>query len=174
MPKRIPTLRLGLVFGIAAVLAVVSAAVVYAADTVFTPVNTAGAYDANNTLVIYGDTALFADQTNPEVCVQKSRFKPGEDVGFRMTAIDPSTGDFATTADMTVTVNYGGNTETVPMRYRGEGTPAHPGMWTGKWVIPDDAPAGIVQYSVQAKTADGKSGLWHPFDVQPSSLTIVS
>lgn len=174
MPNRVPRLKPGVMLALGAALAIGTVAVVYAADTVFTPVNSAGTYDANNTLVIYGDIALFADQTNPDVCVQRSRFKPGEGVGFRMTAIDPSTGDFATSADMTVTVNYGGKTESVAMRYRGEGTNAHPGMWTGKWVIPDDAPAGIVHYSVQAKTTDGKSGMWQPFDVQPSSLTIVS
>lgn len=173
MQKRIPALRFGVVLGIGVALLVATAAVVYAADTVFPPVNSAGTYDAKDTLVIYGDIALFADQTNPEVCTEKSRFKPGEGVGFRMTAIDPSTGDFATTAEMTVIVNYGGKTETVAMRYRGEGTNAHPGMWTGKWVIPDDASAGIVHYSVQATTADGKSGVWQPFDVQPSSLTII-
>jgi hypothetical protein len=174
MHKRIPALRLGVVFGIGIALIAATAAVVYAADTVFTPVNAAGTYDPKDTLVIYGDVALFADQTNPDVCTEKSRFKPGEGVGFRMTAIDPSTGDFATSAEMTVTVNYGGKTEAVPMRYRGDGNNAHPGMWTGKWVIPDDAPAGIVHYSVQAKTSDGKSGVWQPFDVQPSSLTIIS
>jgi hypothetical protein len=174
MPMKIPSIRLGFVLATGVAVLVATAGLVYAADTVFTPVNSSGAYDPKDTLVIYGDVALFADQSNPEVCVEKSRFKPGDGVGFRMTAIDPATGDFATSAEMTVTVNYGGKTETVPMRYRGDGANAHPGMWTGKWVIPDDAPAGIVHYSVQAQTTDGKSGVWQPFDVQPSSLTIIS
>ncbi len=137
------------------------------------PVNTAGSYKPSDTLILYGDTVLFADQTNPENCVIKSRFKPGEGVGFRMTAIDPQSGKVDDTAELTVTVNYGGQVERVPMRYRGTGNNPHPGMWTGKWVVPDDAPAGVVKYSVEAKDSTGRSGTWQPFNIELSMLTIV-
>lgn len=170
---RILTFKSGLIAGITAALAA-AAGVTYAADPVTVPVNAAGSYDANNTLVMYGDVALFAGGDNPDNCVQKSRFKAGDPVGFRMTALDPLTGEFADTAELTVTVNYGGKSESVPMRYRGSGASAHPGMWTGKWVVPDDAPAGLVHYTVMAKTADGKTGVWQPFDIEASTLTIVS
>jgi hypothetical protein len=173
MYRKVTLLRLWPVVGVVAALGV--AAVVYAGDTVFAPVNSSGSYDPNNTLVMYGDTALFGDpSTNPDVCILKSRYAPGEGVGFRMTAIDPQTGNFADTAELTVKVNYGGKSESVPMRYRGAGANAHPGMWTGKWVVPDDAPAGIVHFTVEARTPDGKSGVWQPFDVEQSTLTIVT
>jgi len=166
-------LKRGLVAGTIAALAAATA-VVHAADPVTTPVNSSGSYDPNNTLVMYGDVAVFAGGENPENCTQKSRFKAGEPVGFRMTALDPLTGDVADTADLTVTINFGGQTESVSMRYRGTGTNPHPGMWTGKWVVPADAPAGLVHYSVTAKTADGKTGVWRPFDIEASTLTIVT
>jgi hypothetical protein len=137
------------------------------------PVNTAGSYKPADTLVIYGDTVLFADQANPENCIVKSRFKPGEGVGFRMTALDPQTGKVDDTAELTVSVNYGGKTESLPMRYRGTGSNPHVGMWTGKWVVPDDAPVGVVKYSIEAKDSKGHTGTWQPFNVELSMLTIV-
>jgi hypothetical protein len=166
-------LKLGLVAGAVAAMAVATA-VVYAADPVSTPVNSSGSYDPSNTLVMYGDVALFAGGENPDNCIQKSRFKAGEPIGFRMTALDPQTGDFVETAELTVTVSFGGKTESVAMRYRGSGANPHVGMWTGKWVVPDDAPVGVVKYSVTAKTPDGKTGVWQPFDIEASTLTIVS
>ena len=141
--------------------------------TVNKPVNSAGAYQAANTLIIYGDTVLFGESSNPDTCIVKSRYKAGESVGFRMTALDPRTGKYADAAEMTVTVNYGGKTEDISMRYRGSGSNAHPGMWTGKWVVPDDAPAGVVKYTVVAKDPAGRSGTWQPFNVEQSMLTIV-
>ena len=141
--------------------------------TVNKPVNSAGAYQAANTLIIYGDTVLFGESSNPDTCIVKSRYKAGESVGFRMTALDPQTGKYADAAEMTVTVNYGGKTEDISMRYRGSGSNAHPGMWTGKWVVPDDAPAGVVKYTVVAKDPAGRSGTWQPFNIEQSMLTIV-
>lgn len=143
------------------------------APAVNKPVNASGSYKPADTLVLYGDTVLFADQSNPDNCIVKSRFKPGEGVGFRMTAIDPQTGRVDDSAELTVTVNYGGQTESVPMRYRGTGSNPHPGMWTGKWVVPDDAPAGVVKYSINAKDSKGHTASWQPFNVELSMLTII-
>jgi hypothetical protein len=173
MHRTMPLLKLGVAASVVAALAAAAVAV-YAADPVYTPVNASGSYDPNTTLVMYGDVALFAGGDTPDNCVLRSRFKPGEPVGFRMTALDPQTGNFADTAELTVSVTYAGKTESVPMRNRSSGPNPHPGMWTGKWVVPDDAPAGVVKYSVTAKTPDGKSGVWQPFDIDASTLTIVA
>jgi hypothetical protein len=114
---------------------------------------------------VYGDTVLFGESDNHDTCIVKSRYKAGESVGFRMTALDPQTGKYNDGAGMTVTVNYGGKTD--------------PWAWSStRWSpgIPLAAaarPTGIVHYSVHAKTTDGKSGVWQPSDVQPSSLTII-
>src|SRR4029453_18719066 len=45
-------------------------------------------------LVVYGDVVLFLGRPGmPGNCALPSRFKRGEPVGFRMTAIDPATGE---------------------------------------------------------------------------------
>jgi hypothetical protein len=145
-----------------------------AALAVNKPANAAGNYKPADTLIVYGDTVLFGDpSTNPDVCILKSRYAPGEGIGFRMTALDPTTGKWDESAELTVKVNYAGKTESVAMRYRGAGSNPHVGMWTGKWVVPDDAPAGVVKYTVEAKDSTGRSGTWQPFNVEQSMLTIV-
>ncbi len=124
-------------------------------------------------LIIYGDTAWFAGRDNPLNCVLKSRFAPGEAVGFRMTVIDPLTGKYVESAQLVVHLSYGEKTEDLDMRYRGSGTNPHPGMWTAKWVVPDDAPTGIVKYTVTAVDDSGRTGTYEPFQIEPSMLTVV-
>jgi hypothetical protein len=124
-----------------------------------------------NKLVVYGDTVLFADGQNPDNCVARSRFKRGDGVGFRMTAVSPLSGEVAENADLTVKLASG---EQVPMRFRGTGPNAHPGMWTARWTVPDNAPLGITKYTVEAKDKDGRTGTYAPFNVDASMLTIVA
>ena len=74
-------------------------------------------------LVIWGDTAIFINPTDPNNCILTNRFKRGERVGFRMTAIDGGTGEVEQTAGLVAHVTYGGKTIDVPMRWRGEAGP---------------------------------------------------
>jgi plastocyanin len=135
------------------------------------PVNAAGTFDPATTLIMYGDVVLFAGQDNPENCTEKSRFKRGDPVGFRATAIDPVTGKVDDGAQLTVRLANG---EGVQMMYRGgTGPSAHPGLWTGKWVVPDDAPTGVMHYTIEAKDSQGRTAVWEPFQIEPSILTIV-
>ena len=124
-----------------------------------------------NKIILYGDMALFAGQDNPEVCTLRNRFKHGESVGFRMTAISPLTGQLDETADLTVKLANG---TTIPMTWRGTGSNPRNWLWTGKWVVPDNAPLGIMKYSVDGKDKDGRTGTFAPFDVANSQLTIVA
>src|SRR5205823_8050974 len=71
------------------------------------PVNSTGTYDPATTLIMYGDIVLFAGGENPENCTPKSRFKRGDPVGFRATAIDPTTGKVAEAATLTVKLASG-------------------------------------------------------------------
>jgi hypothetical protein len=136
---------------------------------VTTPLN-AGAYNPATALIIYGDVVLFgATSDNPEACNLKSRFRPGEAVGFRATAIDPLTGSFDPTAQLSVKFVGG---DTLPMNYRDTGASPRPGFWTAKWVVPDGAPLGVVHYTIEAKDAQGHTAVWKPFDIASSSLTI--
>ncbi|MCC7105573.1 MAG: hypothetical protein IT307_10555 [Chloroflexi bacterium] len=137
------------------------------------PLNAQGAYDPSNTLVLYGDMALFSGRSNPESCTLKNRYKRGEPVGFRMTAIEPASGAFAETAELVVRIPLPDRIEALPMRYRGTGDGARPGFWTVKWVVPDDTPTGVIRYTVEAQDKEGRTGIWAPYNIETSMLTIV-
>jgi hypothetical protein len=106
-------------------------------------------------LILYGDIVKFGTRGAPDTCIMKNRFTKGESVGFRMTAIDPLSGKYVETAKLTVHVTYGGKTVDLPMNYRGTGNNPRPGFWTGKWVVPDDAPTGTVDYRCRLRTIKG-------------------
>ena len=70
-------------------------------------------------LVIWGDVVNFNPPTTPISALQTSRFKRGERIGFRMTAIDGGTGETENTAILIAHVRTAGKTVDVPMRWRG-------------------------------------------------------
>jgi hypothetical protein len=134
-------------------------------------------------LVIWGDLASFQPRGHPMNCLTMNRFKRGEPVGFRMTAIDGGTGEVENTAVLTAHVIYGGRTIDIPMRWRGAGGPAAmpPSgylrplveLWTGRWDVPADAPTSMLLYTVSAKDAFGRTTIFQPFSFSSSQLTIV-
>lgn len=125
-----------------------------------------------NKLILYGDIAWFVGRGQPNNCTFKSRFKRGEGVGFRMVAIDPMTGKYSEMADLVVHITYGGKTVDMPMRYRGPDYP-QPHFHTLKWTVPNDAPLGVVRYTVTGKDKEGRTGEFKPFSVEDSQLQIV-
>jgi hypothetical protein len=132
-------------------------------------------------LVLFGDLNAFASPTNPIPCTARNRFKKGETVGFRLFAVDGGTGDAEASAEVTVHISSGGKTYDLPTLFRGvphktpEGRdmPIRPGMWTAKWVVPDDAPTGTVELSATARDKLGRTAEWKPLGGAPSFLTIV-
>lgn len=134
-------------------------------------------------LVIWGDVALFNKPDDPDNCILTNRFKRGQRVGFRMTAIDGGTGEVENTAILVAHVNYGGKTVDAPMRWRGAAGPSAPAprgylrspfeLWTGSWTVPDDAPVGMITYTVTATDRFGRTATFTPFSAQASQLVIV-
>lgn len=134
-------------------------------------------------LIIWGDLASFQPRGHPMNCLTMNRFKRGEPVGFRMTAIDGGTGEIENTAELVAHVIYGGKTIDVPMRWRGAGGPNAPPpsgylrpiveLWTGRWDVPADAPTSMLLYTVSAKDAFGRTTIFQPFSFSSSQLTIV-
>ena len=132
-------------------------------------------------LVIWGDLASFdVPATVPTHCILTSRFKRGQRVGFRMTAIDGGTGEVENTAVMTAHMTVAGKTIDVPMRWRGVGNapaaeyPRQPSeMWTGTWTVPADTPIGVIKYTVTATDRFGRTATFTPFINLVSQLTIV-
>jgi hypothetical protein len=132
-------------------------------------------------LVLFADLNAFAAPTNPNPCTARNRFKKGELVGFRLFAIDGGTGAPEASAEITVHISSGGRTYDLPTLNRalphktpqGRDMPIHPGMWTAKWVVPDDAPTGTVDLTATARDQFGRTAEWKPLGGEPSFLTIV-
>lgn len=125
-------------------------------------------------LIVYGDVTLFLGK--PGVggnCALQSRFKRGDPVGFRATAIDSVTGQREPSAQFVVHLTYGGMTQDLPMRYRATVKQPEREFWVAKWIVPDTAPVGIVRYTVAATDKYGRTGEFKPFVVEDSQVTIV-
>jgi hypothetical protein len=127
----------------------------------------------NNRLIVYGDTVFFIAPGVPLSCTHSSRFKRGDNVGFRMTAINPETGKRDRATQLVVHVTYAGKTVDVPMRDRQNERQPEREFWVGKWTVPADAPIGIVRYTVTAKDPQGRTGEYKPFEVNESQVTII-
>lgn len=127
---------------------------------------------SGNNLVVYGDIVYFYPPGHPRNCLLNNQFKRGEPVGFRMNVANP-TGKRDRATELVVHLNYAGKTVDVPMRDRQTEKQPEREFWVAKWVVPDDAPMGIVRFTVTAKDAQGRTGEFKPFDVQASQLTIV-
>jgi hypothetical protein len=124
-------------------------------------------------LVVYGDIVYFLGPGRPGNCTLNNRFKVGDPVGFRMTAIDPSTGKRDRATQLVVHLTYGGKTLDLPMRDRQNAQAPEREFWVTKWIVPSDATTGIVRYTVTAKDPQGRAGEFKPFDVEASQITIV-
>ena len=124
-------------------------------------------------LILSGDLAWFLGMGKPLNCVLNSRFKRGDPVGFRMTAINPATGTRDRQTQLVVHINYGGKTIDLPMNdHQSDRTPLTE-FWVAKWIVPADAPPGALRYTVTAKDPQGRTAEWKPFENVLSLLTIV-
>lgn len=123
-------------------------------------------------LVVYGDVVYFYPPGHPRNCLLNNQFKRGEPVGFRMTALNAA-GKRDRATELVVHVNFAGKTVDVPMRDRQTDRQPERDFWVAKWMVPDDAPMGIVRYTVTAKDPQGRTGEFKPFEVQASQITIV-
>ena len=134
-------------------------------------------------LVLWGDVALFNNPTDPDNCILTNRFKRGQRIGFRMTAMDGGSGEVENTAVLVAHVTYAGKTVDTPMRWRGAAGPTAPPprgylrspfeLWTGSWTVPDDAPVGRISYTVTATDRFGRKATFTPFSAEASQLVIV-
>ncbi len=124
-------------------------------------------------LILSGDLAYFFGPGKPRNCTLNNRYRRGEPVGFRMTAINPATGQRDRGTQLVVHLNYAGKTIDLPMRDRQTAQQPERDFWVMKWIVPEDAPLGIVRYTVTARDPQGRTGEWKPFEVEASQLTIV-
>ena len=147
------------------------------------PASPATAQEAKSAgkLILLADTDVFASPTDPDNCTMTNRFKHGDNVGFRLYAMDGGSGKAEESATVVVHVSSGGKTYDLPAKYRGiaqknesgMNMPIRPGMWTAKWTVPDNAPTGTLQYSATAKDKYGRTAEWTPPGDKRSYVTIV-
>ena len=124
-------------------------------------------------LILFGDVVYFYPPGHPRNCLLNNQFKRGEPVGFRMNAINPTTGKRDRATELVVHVTFAGKTVDVPMRDRQNERQPERDFWVAKWMVPDDAPMGVVRYTVTAKDPQGRTGEFKPFEVQASQITII-
>jgi hypothetical protein len=124
-------------------------------------------------LTVYGDLVYFLGPGKPLNCTMSNRYKRGDPVGFRATAINPATGTRDKATQLVVHLTYGGKTIDIPMRDRQTVKEPEREFWVAKWIVPEDAPLGIVRYTLTARDPHGRAGEFKPFEVQASQITIV-
>ena len=133
----------------------------------------AGQTASKERLILQGDTVFFFGPGKPRNCTLSSQFKHGDPIGFRYTAINAATGKRDRATQLVVHLTFGGKTIDLPMRDRQTAQQPEREFWVMKWIVPDDAPTGIVRYTITAKDPQGRTGEFKPFDVEASQLTIV-
>lgn len=124
-------------------------------------------------LTVYGDLVYFFGPGKPLNCTMSNRYKRGDPVGFRATAINPATGTRDKATQLVVHLTYGGRTIDIPMRDRQTVKEPEREFWVAKWIVPEDASPGIVRYTITAKDPQGRTGEFRPFEVLASQITIV-
>ena len=124
-------------------------------------------------LILRGDMTYFFGPGKPKNCNLSNVYKRGEPVGWRIEAVDPETGEHADPdTKLVVHINFGGKTQDIPMRWRATAQQPERTFWVAKWIVPNDAPTGIVKFTVTAMDKYGRTGEYKPFDVEASQLTI--
>ena len=137
------------------------------------PASISGQSGGGDRLVLFGDVVYFYPPGHVKNCLLNNQFRRGEPVGFRMNAVNPATGKRDRATELVVHLTYAGKTLDLPMRDRQNERQPEREFWVAKWMVPDDAPMGIVRYSVTAKDPQGRTGEFKPFEVQASQITIV-
>ncbi len=124
-------------------------------------------------LILRGDMTFFYGPGKPRNCNLSNVYKHGDPVGWRIEAVDPQTGQhIEPEAELIVHLNYMGKTQDIKMRWRATANQPERQFWVAKWIVPDDAPTGIVRFTVTAKDKYGRTGEFKPFEVDASQLTI--
>ena len=151
-----------------------SSAAIIAGLALYAFAGQAPAEKKTGTLILRGDMTYFFGPGKPKNCTLSNVYRRGDPVGWRIEAVDPQTAQHADPdTQLVVHLNYGGTTKDIPMRWRANNTNPTYQFWVAKWVVPDDAPTGIVRFTVTAKDKYGRIGEYKPFDVEASQLTIV-
>lgn len=135
---------------------------------------TAWAQDGANLIIVTDIVAGHENNTQELTCVATSRFQHEQQIVWRTKVIDPETGermadDALESVEVVLpdgqrfTMEYGPHPRDEPVD----------AYWTVDWVIPADYPSGVLNYTVEAVAADGRTGDLVMFPIETSMLTIL-
>lgn len=123
---------------------------------------------------VLGPENLTEEERPAKTCVQWSRFAHNEQVVWRVKVLDPLSGepmdDTTLTSvqvvlpDQTLDLHYGPHPRDTPLGY----------FWTTSWVVPEDYPDGVINYTIEAAAVDGRTGSWEQFEVAAANLTVTA
>ncbi|MBI2830353.1 MAG: hypothetical protein HYX81_04250 [Chloroflexi bacterium] len=102
---------------------------------------------------------------SPRACQLSSSFKRTERVVWRFEILDVATGNIVTkdTAESVILKLPYGSNQIAEFKQRGEGrVPDAPFTWDVCWDIPPEHPLGVIDYVVEIKLKDGRTGTWKP------------
>ena len=156
-------------------LTIVLSSAVIVAGLALASLHLAAQEKKSGNLILCGDMTYFFGPGKPKNCNLSNVYKRGEPVGWRIEAVDPETGQHVEPeAKLVVHITYAGQTKDIPMRWRATAQQPERQFWVAKWIVPQDAPTGIVRFTVTAQDKYGRTGEFKPFDVEASQLTIVA
>lgn len=124
--------------------------------------------------VVKGSSNVAKEESAAKVCVLQSRYLHNEDVVWRIKVIDPATGKSMGDKDLAKVVVQLPDGQSFTSKFG-----PHPkdkatdDFWTTSWIIPENYPSGIVNYTILAEAKDGRKGTFVNFNVNISSLTVL-
>jgi len=121
---------------------------------------------------VQGPFNLTDDQKAVQSCVLAGHYPRNSQIVWRVRVLDPSTGEGMDDTMVSVQVKLGDG-QVIDLKY-GDHPKSSPtdAFWAGSFKIPTDYPTGTLTYEVTATGTDGRTGLFRPFNVAPSLLTI--
>ncbi len=113
-------------------------------------------------------------------CVQTSRVKPGETIGWRVKVIDTATGkalDESAIEAAAFKITVPGASDVPAIKYGDHGgKPPTDSFWSTWWTVPDKQPTGVLPWTISVTTKDGRTAEAKndTFNVPSSWLTVVA
>lgn len=129
---------------------------------------------------VWGSKGMTDAEKPIKSCVQTSRVKPGETIGWRIKVIDTATGkalDNTAIEDAAFKITVPGGKD-VPAIKWGEhgGKPPTDAFFSTWWTVPDSQPTGVLPWTISVTTKDGRTAELKndTFNVSSSWLTVMA
>jgi hypothetical protein len=123
---------------------------------------------------VQGPLNLTDEQKAVQSCVDAGHFPRNSQIVWRVRVVDPLTGQGMDDTLVSVQVKLGDG-QVIDLKYgdHPKNTPTD-SFWAGSFNIPADYPSGTLSYEVAATGTDGRTGVFKPFNVASSLLTITT